>query len=128
MSRIDYDRLRELADKAPPGPWEVEQFEEQYAGCPEVTKFYLVSEDTQNIAVGEATERYYDQAENNFAFMALAPDMARELLRQRRELVDLRDLMYTHAGYLRKDGHAIAADHAENYAYRLARIMQGDTE
>ena len=55
-------------------------------------------------------------------------DLARELLRLRRELTDLRGLMHTHAGYLRKDGHGIAADHAENHAYRLARIMQGDTE
>lgn len=57
-----------------------------------------------------------------------APALARELLRLRRELTDLRDLMYTNAGYLRKDWLDIAADHAENYAYRLTRIMQGDTE
>lgn len=55
-------------------------------------------------------------------------DLARELLRLRRELTDLRDLMWTNAGHLRKDGHAIAADWTENHALKLARIMQGDTE
>lgn len=80
---FDYDRLRELLNEAPPGPWEVDEFEEQYADCPPVTKFYLGSDDMQNIAVAEATERYYDQAGRNFALLALVPDMARELLRLR---------------------------------------------
>lgn len=88
---IDYDRLRELADKTSPGPWEVEEFEEQYVGCPGVTKFHLGSEDMQNIAVGEATDRHYDQAENNFALITLAPDMARELLRLRDVITENRD-------------------------------------
>ena len=125
---IDYDRLRELLDEVSPGPWEVETFEEHPADCPEVTKLHLNSDDMQNIAVAEATNWYYGQADSNFRLMALAPVMARELLRLRRELTDLRDLMYTHAGYLRKDWQTVAANHAENYAYRLARIIQGDTE
>lgn len=69
-----------------------------------------------------------DQLEAQWDMELAAPDLARELLRLRRELTDLRDLMLTHAGYLRKDGHGVAADHAENHAYRLARIIQGDTE
>lgn len=55
-------------------------------------------------------------------------DLARELLRLRRELTDLRDLMFTHGGYLRKDGHFVAAHWAEGHAHRLNRIIQGDTE
>lgn len=125
---IDYDRLRELLDEVSPGPWEVETFEEHPADCPEVTKLHLNSDDMQNIAVAEATNWYYGQADSNFRLMALAPDMARELLRLRRELTDLRDLMWTNAGHLRKDGHAIAADWTENHALRLAQIMKGDTE
>ena len=123
--RIDYDRLRGLVDEASPGPWEVEEFEEQYADCPWVTKFYLGSEDMQSIAVGEATDRYYDQADSNFSLIALAPDMARELLRLRRELTDLRDLMHTNAGYLRKNGHDIAANWNDTHAHRLDRIIEG---
>ena len=55
-------------------------------------------------------------------------DLARELLRLRDELTDLRDLMWTHAGHLRKDRHTTAADWTENHAQRLGQIMQGDTE
>lgn len=54
----------------------------------------------------------------------LAPDMARELLRLRRELTDLRDTMYAHADLLRGASRQVAAD----YAHRLTRIMQRDTE
>ena len=82
----------------------------------------------QNIAVAEATNWYYGQADSNFRLMALAPVMARELLRLRRELTDLRDLMYTHAGYLRKDGHGVAANWTSDHAHRLARILEGGTE
>lgn len=125
---FDYDRLRELTDEHTPGQWEVEQFEEQYAGCPPNTKFYLDSDDMQGIAVCEASDRYYEQAKTNFEFMALAPDMARELLRQRRELVDLCALMVSHADSLHLDGHYYAAKHIFNHANRLTRILEGDTE
>lgn len=125
---IDYDRLRELLDEVSPGPWEVETFEEHPADCPEVTKLHLNSDDMQNIAVAEATNWYYGQADSNFRLMALAPDMARELLRLRRELTDLRDLMSKHASYQRADGYGTAANWTRDHANRLARIMQGDTE
>lgn len=51
-------------------------------------------------------------------------ETAAELHRLRRELTDLRNLMYTHADLLRGDSRQVAAD----YAYRLTRIMQGGTE
>lgn len=54
----------------------------------------------------------------------LAPDMAAELLRLRDELTDLRDTMYAHADLLRGASRQVAAD----YAHRLTRIMQRDTE
>lgn len=55
-------------------------------------------------------------------------DLARELLRLRRELADLRDLMYTHTGYLHRDGQRVAGYYANTHALRLNRIIQGDTE
>lgn len=58
----------------------------------------------------------------------LASVLACELLRLRLNLTDLRDLMYTHAAYLRKDGYGMAADYAENHVFRLTRILKGDTE
>lgn len=55
-------------------------------------------------------------------------DLARELLRLRDELTDLRDLMHTSAGYLHRDGQRTAGDYAHNHAHRLTRILEGDTE
>lgn len=110
---IDYDRLRALAEYSTPGPWRTDEHP------------YM---DGQSVYEAEGFEVAQHLSGFNAELVALAPDLARELLRLRRELTDLRDLMYTHAGYLRKDGHGVAADHAENHALRLARIIQGDTE
>ena len=119
---IDYDRLKELTDKHTPGPW-VRHPDQPRALCNLDTKFLVHHEMVKNRGMDPSAE---DVA--NTELIALAPDMARELLRLRRELTDLRNLMHTNAGHLRKDGHAIAADHTENHAYRLDRIIQGDTE
>lgn len=110
---IDYDRLRELADKASPSPWGANNH--GYMGG-------------QAVYNANGVPLAFYVSGNNAELVALAPDMARELLRLRRELTDLRDLMWTNAGHLRKDGHAIAADWTENHALRLAQIMKGDTE
>lgn len=53
---------------------------------------------------------------------------ARELLRLRRELVVLRDLMWTHEGCLCYDGYDTAANWTQRHAILLARIIEGDTE
>ena len=77
---------------------------------------------------GNSNDAVLEERPGNLRLAALTPDMARELLRLRRELTDLRDLMFTHAGYLRKDGHGVAVHWAEGHAHRLTRIIQGDTE
>lgn len=115
---IDYDRLREqlhttTGQENSRAPWQV--------GNQDADGYFDVRDADYNPVAWRMTRK---EAE----LVALAPDMARELLRLRRELTDLRDLMWTNAGHLRKDGHAIAADWTENHALRLARIMQGDTE
>ena len=128
---FDYDRLRELADEHTPGPWEVEQFEEQYAGCPPNTKFYLGSDDMQGIAVCEVSDRYYEQAKNNFEFMALAPDMARELLRLRDEIERTRDRI---ADELERTPAELRAARITLYTERehfhdfCNHLLEGDTE
>lgn len=124
---IDYDRLRELAEKASHGPWEVEEFEEQYTGCPGVTKFYLGSEDMQNIAVGEATDRHYAQAENNFALITLAPDMARELLRLRDGIATIRAELNMLAGLFATGGYYSQANYVREYIETLDNLLNGDT-
>lgn len=53
-------------------------------------------------------------------------DLARELLRLRRELTDLRGLMRTHARYQRSDGYDTAADWTRDHADRLNRIIEGN--
>ena len=50
--------------------------------------------------------------------------IARELLRLRDELTDLRDTMYAHAELLRGESRPVAAD----YAHRLNRILNGDNQ
>ena len=124
---IDYDRLRELADTARPGPGEVKA--EETSDCGDLIEGLAAWVEADNERVfGCGMEIEEDKELTNLALAALAPDMARELLRLRRELTDLRDLMYTHAGYQRKDGYSTAADWTENHAYRLTRIIQGDTK
>lgn len=124
---IDYDRLRELLDKAPPGPWEVKV--EETSTCGDLIEGLAAWVEADNERVfGCGMEIEEDEELTNLAFAALAPDMARELLRLRRELTDLRDLMYTHAGHHRKDWNVVAASWTESHAYRLTRIIQGDTE
>ena len=55
-------------------------------------------------------------------------DLARELLRLHRELVDLCALMVIHADSLHLDGHHYAAKHIFNHTNRLTRIIEGGTE
>lgn len=79
---IDYDRLRELADKAPPGPWEVNV--EETSTCGDLIEGLAAWIDADNEFVfGRGMEIEEDEELTNLAFAALAPDMARELLRLR---------------------------------------------
>lgn len=124
---FDYDRLRELADTARPGPWEVKA--EETSTCGDLIEGLAAWIEADNeLVFGRGMAMEEDEELTNLALAALAPDMARELLRLRRELTDLRDLMHTNAGHLRKDGHGVAAHWAEGHAHRLNRIIQGDTE
>lgn len=122
---IDYDRLRELLDEISPGPWEVETFEEHPADCPEVTKLHLNSGDMQNIAVAEATNWYYGQADSNFTLMALAPDMARELLRLRDGVKQVADDLGEKAEYAPNIPRQSAYTEAES---AINELLNGDTE
>ena len=124
---FDYDRLRELADTVRPGPWEVKA--EETSSCGDLIEGLAAWVDADNERVFGCGMEIEDEEElTNLALAALAPDMARELLRLRRELTDLRDLMWTNAVYLRKNGHDIAANWNHTHALRLAQIMQGATE
>lgn len=124
---IDYDRLKELADKARPGPWEVKV--EETSTCGDLIEGLAawVEADSERV-FGCGMEIEEDEELTNLALATLAPDMARELLRLHRELTDLRDPMLAHEGYLRRVGQNVAANYVHKHERRLTQIIQGDTE
>lgn len=113
--RVDYDRLRELLEKHSPAPWTAIDKNDDGKPRPDTSRL-MRDADGEYLGI-----MHHPDAE----LAALAPDMARELLRLRRELTDLRDLMQTNAGYLRKNGHDIAANWNHTHAHRLDRIIEG---
>ena len=124
MALPSTDDLKALCERTPMGPWAA------ISDYPYISIVMANDPDEIHAPIVDIVDSTTDEpeVEPTHELIALAPDIARELLRLRRELIDLRDLMFTHAGYLRKDGHGVAADHAENHAHRLSRIIQGDTE
>ena len=122
---IDYDRIWDAFMQVDvPFPWRVDARPSQHN--PEVTKFQVVGLDDSVVVDMEAEGEYAEVVERDLNLIALAPDMARELLRLRRELVDLCALMVRHADSLHLDGYSTAADWTSDHADRLARIIQGD--
>lgn len=119
---IDYDRLRELVDTASPNPWTVKR--------DEWDEVIVANSCGHEMSWGDQVRFKMEAGDPNSDphLVALAPDMARELLRLRREMTDLRGLMHTHAQYLNQDGLRTAADYAYDHALRLTRILDGDTE
>ena len=119
---IDYDRLREMSNNASPSPWTVK--DDDYG------EVIVANESGHDMTWGDQVrfEMYAGDKNVDPHLVALAPDMAKELLRLRDELTSLRNLMWTHAGYLRKDMFHTAADWTEDHALRLDRIMKGDAE
>lgn len=120
-TNIDYERLHVLVDKASPSPWTVKEDDDW-------GDVIVANECGHSMSWGDQVRFEMASGDKNTDphLVALAPDMAHELLRLHRELTDLRELMSTHADYLRKDGHRIASNYAENHSRRLSRIMEGN--
>lgn len=76
----------------------------------------------------DQAETPYAKWESHTAISVRAVATTRDLLRLRRELTDLRDLMLAHEGYLRRVGQNVAANYVHKHERRLAQIIQGDTE
>ena len=128
---IDYDRLQKLAGECTTGQWQSHEYEPDPYLYPGATRFVIAAdwdkvEITESQTGPETEYPEYARKRSDFELMALAPDMARELLRLRRELTDLRDLMWQHSVYLKADGLRTAGDWTEGHADRLARILEGD--
>ena len=91
---IDYDRLKELADKARPGPWKIQA--EETSTCGDLIEGLAAWVEADNERVfGCGMEIEEDEELTNLALAALAPDMARELLALRDEITKTRDRVKT---------------------------------
>lgn len=124
MALPSTDDLKALCERTPMGPWAA------ISDYPYISIVMANDPDEIHAPIVDIVDSTTDEpeVEPTHELIALAPDLARELLRLRRELTDLRDLMRTNAGYLHRYGHLTAGDYAHNHAHRLTRILEGDTE
>lgn len=118
MTRISPERAKELRKGAQRGPWKAVDEDDNGKKRPDTSRL-------MRSASGEYLGIMHTPGAD---LAALAPDMARELLRLRRELTELRVLMQTHAQYLAQDGLRTAAEYAYDHALRLTRVLDGGTE
>lgn len=109
---IDYDRLRELVDEATPGPWRADDV----ARC----------ECCTHVEAPAASVCTADMADA--PLIALAPDMARELLRLRDGLEVIRDRCATLAKSAKNAGIRPLAREMDTNAKALTGLLNGDTE
>lgn len=70
------EQARKLLEGITPAPWEVESWNKQEVGCPEVTDFWITSHNDKQVAAQETIERHFDETESDFNLIAAAPDMA----------------------------------------------------
>lgn len=117
---IDYDRLKTLSDNASPSPWTVK--DDDYG------EVIVANESGHSMTWGEQVrfEMYAGDKNIDPHLVALAPDMARELLRLLRELNGLRDTMREYARFLRKNDQRAAGHHIADFAQRLDQVIEGD--
>lgn len=108
---IDYDQLRELVDAATPGPWRADD-ESLCECCTDVTApaAFVCTADTENAPL-----------------IALAPDMARELLRLRDESSQLLAKKRAAVKRLYSTDQVTAAV-LEGMCDELAFLLNGDAE
>ena len=128
---IDYDRLRELLDKATPGPWEFheEQEWEHVAGPeypPMLTRVeHTVEGNDGGLLFGNFNDAVLEEHPDNLRLAALAPDMARELLRLHDGMKQVADDLGENAEYAPNVPRQEAYLEAEQ---RLTDLLNGDTE
>lgn len=115
---IDYDRLRELVDEHTPGPW-VRHPDQPRALCNLDTKFLVHHEVVKNRGMEPSAEDV-----TNTELIALAPDMARELLALRDGVKQVADELGEKADYAPNIPRQAAYTEAEQ---RLNHLLEGDT-
>lgn len=110
---IDYDQLRELAEYSAPGPWRTYDDPD--------TDGQIVY-DAEGFEVAEHLSGY------NAELAALAPDMARELLRLRDGVEVIRDRCAALAKSAQNAGIHTLAREMDTNAKALTGLLNGDTE
>ena len=95
---IDYDQLRNLRDKATPGPWEFREDQEwEHVAGPEYPPMLIHVEHTVWGSDGETlfgnfNDTVLEEHPGNLPLAALAPAMAAELIRLRDGVEKLREM------------------------------------
>lgn len=121
---IDCDRLKELADKAGPGPWTVE--------INDWDEVIVANESGHAMSWGEQVRFEMKGGNRNVEphLIALAPDMARELLRLRDGIEAIRDYCAGVTTVRRSSGDpamAVVARELGAVDRALADLLNGDT-
>lgn len=122
---FDYDRLRELAGKAGPGPWTVE--------INDWDEVIVANDSGHAMSWGEQVRFEMKGGNRNVEphLIALAPDMARELLRLRDGIETIRDRCATLAKNAQATnviGLANLANEMDVNAKALTGLLNGDAE
>ena len=118
---IDYDQLRELVDAATPGPWE--QATRGQIGNRELRMIVaFVGGDESGEQIGDSN------LEADRELIALAPDMARELLHLHDGVEVIRDRCATLASRAQNAGIRTLAREMDINAKALTDLLNGDPE
>lgn len=133
---VDYDRLRELRAEATPGPWEFHEEQEwEHVAGPEYPPMLTRVEHTVEGNDGEPlfgnfNDTVLEEHPGNLRLAALAPDMARELLRLRDGVEQLREMCLLERDAARHETPARrgVANTFHTCAERLTNLLEGDTE
>ena len=127
---IDYYRLKDLLNECTTGQWQSHIYEPGPYCYPGATRFVIAADwDRVEIAEGQAgpstKSPEYARKASDFALMALARDMARELLRLRDGVKQVADDLGANAEYAPNIPAQTAYIEAEQ---RLTDLLNGDTE
>ena len=127
MTDLSIDHLKHLLNQATPGPWERHP-EKPRMLCNLERKFAVHAE----LAKGKGAEPEPEDVANT-DLIALAPQLAQEVIRLREELRELRDQLKKKSEYYNKvelstdplDGMQLEDNHAEN---EISRILGDHNE
>lgn len=130
---VDYDRLKDLLNGRTTGQWQSHVYEPDPCCYPGATRFVVAADwDRVEIAEGHAgpstKASEYDRKASDFELMALAPDMARELLHLHDGVKSALAEMHDIATALRRIENHNVAFAVEQCALLLTRILEGDNQ